>query len=584
VERVQTLRCYVLLTHRPEFQAPWAPSAYSTALTLQRLAPAQVEALATQVAGGKALPAAVVAQILARTEGVPLFVEEVTQMVLESGRLAEREAAYVLSGPLPALAIPTTVQASVQARLASLGAAAQQVAQAAAVWGRAVTEAQLQATVGLERGRLERAVGRLVAADIVHELSLPPRVTYVFKHALIQDVAYATLPDDRRRTLHAQIAQWLVARQPETVATQPELVAQHYTEAERTEQALPYWLQAGQQALQHSANPEAVQHLTRGLALLARLPETSARVQQELDLQMVLGPALIATKGPAAPEVEQTYARARALCVQVGETPQLFPTLRGLCEFYRNRSTLPTARALGEQLDRLAQRAAAPTPRLEAHEALGIILFMLGEYAMSRRHLEQGIALIDPTTQWALALRHGDAPGVRCLAVAANTLWCLGYPVRAVQRCQEALTLAQALAHPHSLATAQHYAAFLHHRRREASAVQEQANALLTLGTAQGFPLHVGFGTCWLGWALAMQGQGDVGLAQLHQGMATILATGQTVSQPLCLVLLAEAAGHAGQAEEGLRLLTEALAAFEASGRGDLLAGFPWDLRSYSQE
>jgi hypothetical protein len=155
--------------------------------------------------------------------------------------------------------------------------------------------------------------------------------------------------------------------------------------------------------------------------------------------------------------------------------------------------------------------------------------------------------------------------------VAANTLWCLGYPVRAVQRCQEALTLAQALAHPHSLATAQHYAAFLHHRRREASAVQEQANALLTLGTAQGFPLHVGFGTCWRGWALAMQGQGDVGLAQLHQGMATILATGQTVSRPLCLVLLAEAAGHAGQAEEGLRLLTEALAAFEASGRGDLL-------------
>jgi predicted ATPase len=200
-------------------------------------------------------------------------------MVLESGRLAEREAAYVLSGPLPALAIPTTVQASVRARLASLGAAAQLVAQAAAVWGRAVTEAQLQATVGLERGRLERAVGRLVAADIVHELSLPPRVTYVFKHALIQDVAYATLPDDRRRTLHAQIAQWLVARQPETVATQPELVAHRYTVAEHTEQALPYWLQAGQQALQPSANPEAVQHLTRGLALLARLPETSAWVQ-----------------------------------------------------------------------------------------------------------------------------------------------------------------------------------------------------------------------------------------------------------------------------------------------------------------
>jgi len=201
-----------------------------------------------------------------------------------------------------------------------------------------------------------------------------------------------------------------------------------------------------------------VRHLTTGLGLLATLPETPARAQQELDLQLALGSALIATKGHTAPEVEQTYARARALCQQVGETPQLFPTLRGLCRFYRNRGALPTARELGEQLYRLVQHEAASTPRMEAHEMLGSTLFMLGEYAAAWTHLDQGIALIDPVAKRTLALRHGEAPGVRCLGYAAWALWCLGSPAQAVQRSEEALALAQALAHPYSLALAQHHA------------------------------------------------------------------------------------------------------------------------------
>ena len=375
-----------------------------------------------------------------------------------------------------------------------------------------------------------------------------------------------------RQQYHQRIAQVLVDRFPETIETQPALVAHHYTEAGLTAQAIPYWQQAGQQALQRSANLEAVRHLTTGLGLLATLPETPARAQQELDLQLALGSALIATKGHTAPEVEQTYARARALCQQVGETPQLFPTLRGLCRFYRNRGALPTARELGEQLYRLVQHETASTPRMEAHEMLGSTLFMLGEYAAAWTHLEQGIALIDPVAQRTLALRHGEAPGVRCLGYAAWALWCLGSPAQAGQRSEEALALAQALAHPYSLALAQHHAALLHHRRREASAVQAQADALLTLTTAQGFPLYVGYGTCWQGWALAVQGQSEAGLAQMHQGMAAVLAIGQTLSWPLCLVLLAEAAGHTDQVEEGLRLLAQAVAALEASGRGDLLA------------
>jgi predicted ATPase len=286
---------------------------------------------------------------------------------------------------------------------------------------------------------------------------------------------------------------------------------------------------------------------------------------------VALGSALMATQGTAAPEVERTYTRARILCTQVGETPQLFPTLWGLCRFYRNRGDLPTSRELGEQLYQLAAREVAPTPRIEAHEALAATLYFLGEYPATRTHLEQGMALIDPTPRPAEALSHGEAPGVRYRVRTANTLWCLGYQAQAVQWNQDALALAQELEHPYSLAYAQHWAADLYHHRREVSAVQVQAEALLTLATAQRFPLWVGFATYYRGWVLAMQGQGKTGLAQMRQGMATVMATGAELSRPLCLVLLAEAAGHVGQVEEGLRLLTEALAAFEASGRGDML-------------
>jgi predicted ATPase len=302
------------------------------------------------------------------------------------------------------------------------------------------------------------------------------------------------------------------------------------------------------------------------------LPGQLVATKHELDVQTTLGSALVATRGVASPEVAQAYTRARALCQQVGETPQLFTTLRGLCRFYHNRGALQTARELGEQLLRLAQSMDTPTLLLEAHDALGTTLVFLGEYAAARRHLEQGIALTDSVAQRAQALRLDVAPGVRCLALAAYTLWCLGYPAQARRCSQEALALAQALAHPYSLATAQFWASSVHFRRHDVSAVQMQADALLTLATAQGFPIWVGLGTCLRGLALAMQGQHAAGIAQIRQGMAAVLATGQTMAQSVWLLVLAEAARHAGQVEEGLRLVTEVLVALETSGRGDLLA------------
>jgi predicted ATPase len=394
--------------------------------------------------------------------------------------------------------------------------------------------------------------------------------SYAFVHALHREVIYTRLPAARSMQLHRRIGERQEAGYAAQARGRAAELAVHFEQGRDFRRAVSYLQYAAENALRLNAPPEAIMHATRGLELLQTWPDPADRTQQELNFQIMLGPALIATKGSAAPEVEQTYARARVLCQQVGETPQLLPVLRGLCRFYRNRGALQTARELGEQLDRLAQREAALAPRLEAHETLGNTLFMLGEYSAAQTHLQQGIALTDPQAQQALALRYGVAPGVTCLAYTIHTLWCLGYPQQALQRSQEAIALAEALAHPHSLALAQFFVTSLHHRRRDIPAVQSQADALLTLATAQGFPLWAGFATCWLGWALVMQGGGEAGMTQLRQGLAAVLATGQTLSRPFCLVLLAEAAGQAGQIAEGLRLLAKALTAFETSGRGDM--------------
>jgi class 3 adenylate cyclase/predicted ATPase len=570
VDQGPTARILAVLTFRPDFSPPWTGRAHLTQVTLPRLPRRQAAEMAARVAHGKVLPAEVVEQVVAKTDGVPLFVEELTKMVLESGLLQEREERYDLRGPLPPLAIPATLHDSLMARLDRL-ATVKGLAQLGATLGREFSYDLLQAVAPWDEGTVQQGLQQLVETEFLYQQGLPPQATYVFKHALIQEAAYQSLLKSTRQQYHQHIAQVLAERFPETAETQPEVLAHHYTEGELGAQAVLYWQRAGQHALQRSANLEAIQHLTQGLGLLATMPETLSRAQQELDVQLALGSALIASKGGSSPEAEQTYARARALCARVGETPQLIPTLRGLWRFSLTRGALQPARELGEQLYRLAQHVAEPTLLLEAHAVLGATLLFLGEYASARTHLEQGLTPTDPTAQRALALRYGEADGVRCLAFMAYTLWSLGYPAQALRRSQEALAQAQALAHPHSLVQAQHFAATVYHRRREVREVRAQAEALLALATAQGIPVFVGYGTCWRGWVLAMQGQGAEGLAQLRQGTAAVMATGQELSRQQCLILLAEAAGSAGEVDEGLRLLAEALAVCETNGQGDRL-------------
>jgi predicted ATPase len=486
--------------------------------------------------------------------------------VVESGLLTAVDDHYELTGPLPPLAIPSTLQDSLMARLDRLSTA-REIAQLGATIGREFSYELIHAVSPLDEATLQQGLKQLVEAELVYQRGLVPQAHYLFKHALIQDTAYQSLLKSTRQQYHRQIAQVLEGRFPETIVMQPELVAHHYTEAGLSEQALPYWQQAGERASQRSAYVEAVAHLTRGLEVLKALPDTPERVQQELALQATLGTTLTVTKGYAASEVERAYARARELCRQVGETPQLFPVLFGLYTFHYLRAELHTARELAEQVFRLAQSIPDPALLLWPHGALGLVLFNLGELTSALTHLEQGIALYDPQKHRPHGSQvSGQDPKVTCLSYASWTLWHLGYPDQARKRIVETLTLAQELSHPFSLAFALNNAAVLDQRLRDVQAVQEQTEVLLTLSREQGFPFWLALGTSRQGWVLAERGQGKEGIAQMHQGLVAQLAMGTKLSRPPSLALLAEAYGKVGQVEEGFTLLAEALALVDKTG------------------
>jgi class 3 adenylate cyclase/predicted ATPase len=565
-DQVPSTRVFALLAARPEFRPPWAPRSHLTHLMLNRFTRKQTELLVQRVAGGKALPAEVLRQVVTRTDGVPLFVEELTKMLLETGPLKEEGDRYALSGPLPPLAIPATLHDSLIARLDRLGSA-KEVAQLAATLGRAFPYEPLRAVSPFDEATLQQSLERLVEAELIYRRGFPPQATYLFKHALIQEAAYQSLLKSTRQRYHQQIADVLAERFQEIADSQPELLAHHYTEAGLTGNAVVYWQRAGQRAVERSANVEAISHFTTALGLVKRAPPTPDRARQELKLQVALGPALVAIKGFAAPEVGQVYARARELCREVGETPQLFPVLRGLWEFYELRAEMRTARELAEQLLALARSAQDATLLLVAHHVLGEILLWVGEFALSRKHLEQAIAVYDPEQHRTQAFLYGGYDsGVACRSFLAHGLWYLGYPDQALRQSREALALAEQSAQPHSLVFALVHGAFLHHLRREAPAAQERAEAALALSTEQGFQFWSGYAKILRGRALVESGHGEEGIAQIHQGLAAYRATGAELELPYGAALLAEACGKIGKAEEGLTALVETLAQVEKNG------------------
>jgi class 3 adenylate cyclase/predicted ATPase len=554
VEQGPTPQLLLLCTARPEFRAPWTPNSNHTQITLSQLSLRNARLIVEQLAAQKGLTQKTIDAVVERAGGVPLFVEELTRAVLESS-----------DNDLIKRVIPVSLNDLLMARLDRLGAA-KDIAQLGAVIGGEFSYELIRAVNPIPDEDLQHALGILTEAELLYANGAAPNATYLFKHALIRDAAYEALLRSQRKELHSRIAEVLVRQFAETVASAPELVAHHYTEAGLISRAVPYWHRAGEIASQRSAHAEAISHLSKGLELLKTLPDTSERVQHELTLQIAIGAPLIAAKGYTAPEVEHTYARALELCRQIGEPSQLFPVLWGLSAFYGVRAELATARELSEQLLRMAQRERDPALLLAAHHALGQYLYFQGDFASAREHFEQGVGLYDRRQHSSLAFVYGQDPGMACLSYLAWTLWFLGYAGQALERSREALTLAQGLSHPVSLAFAQAFAAALHQLRGEIHLSQERAEAAISLSSEQGFQYWLTVGTLYRGWAVAERGQRDEGTSQIRHGLDTLGAIGANLGQPYFLARLAGAYEKAGQAEEGLAALTDALATLEETG------------------
>lgn len=556
IDRVPSARILVVLTFRSDFVPAWAMRPHMKQLSLSRLERQQAAQLIAELAGDQSLPHDIVQQVLDKTDGIPLFIEELTKMVLET----ESSSA---ASPLPNLAIPTTLRDLLMARLDRLGPA-KEVAQLGAALGRAFPHEVIRAVWSLDDQALQHGLEQLAATEIISQRGEPPHPRWVFKHALIQDAAYKSLLKSQRLQLHEHIARVLEKRFPETAETQPELIAHHYTQAGLRGEALGYWKRAGQRAFERSAHVEALEHLGQGLALLKALPEGTERAEQELDFHTTRGPGLIATKGYADQEVKDTYVRAQELGDQIGQPSHAFSALRGLWVVHEVRGELQAARELGEQLLSMTSSLPDRASLIEVHRACGNTLFWLGEFGLAREHLEHAIALSQPDTHRALAFRYGSDPKVVCLSYNALALWVLGYPDQALEQCEEALHTTHT--HLHSLATAQNWTAMLHQIRGDLSASNEAATAAIAVSQEQGFPHWLAMGRMLQGWAAGMQTPTGDGLAQIEKGLAAWRATGSELLRPYFLSLLAEVQQHSGQVDDGLDSLDQALQAVEEHG------------------
>ncbi|MBV8362109.1 MAG: AAA family ATPase, partial [Deltaproteobacteria bacterium] len=554
IEPASAARLMLILVFRPEFVPVWPVRPHITNLSLSRLAPAATRLMIQSVTGGKQLPTEVVNEIVAKTDGVPLFVEDLTQMVLESGLVQEQGGRYVLTSALPSLAIPSTLYDSLMARLDQLGTA-KGVAQLAATIGKEFSYELLRAVSPLEETRLTGALNRLVDAELLGQNLEQNRLRYSFRHALIRDAAYDSLLRSQRRQYHRKVGEVLRDHFPDLIAAQPELLANHLTEAGLIEEAIPCWQRAGQQALERSANKEAVQHLTKALHLFDTLIETPARLQQQLLLLTTLGTALIATTGFSSDEVEKIYARARKLSRHAGEAPQFFRVLFGMCLSHASRGEYRTALELAEQCLRIAEDATDTSLLLEAHHALGIGLVCVGELLAGIEHLEQAVAMYDPRQHGNHAQIYGHDPAVVCLMHASWAYWLLGFPDRALKLGEESLARAREIAHPSTSATTAAFVACLQQWCGNASAVEELCATAIAISAEHDFAYYRAMALTLDGWALVQRDQRAEGIGQMCRGLEAFRAMGGILLSSYFAGLLAEVYAMTGRVEEGIRIL-----------------------------
>jgi tetratricopeptide (TPR) repeat protein len=541
----------VLGTYRPGYQPAWGAHSAVTQVALAPLQARDSRAVVQAVLGAVHFPETRLQKIVVQAAGNPFFLEELAWHTREQGGMA-----------LPG-AVPETVHAVLAARMDRLPPEAKHLLQTAAVIGPTVPLPLLQAVAEVPEDSLQRSLAHLQATEFLYETRVVPERTYTFKHALTHEVAYQSLLARTRQHYHQRIAQALETLFPDTVATQPAMLAHHYTEAGCPAQAIPYWQRAGQQAIARSSYVEAVALLAKGLTLIEALPDTLEWTQQALQMQTVLGKVLMLTTGYGTPEVEHALVRARALCRRE-DAAALFPIQTGLQTVALVRAELQTARTLSEQLLHIAQCQQDPVLLSRAYSGSGQTFLFLSELLAARAHLEQGLAYSNSHQYRDRDFRYMGIPdGMRCWASLAWTLWLLGYPEQALTSVHTARALAQQLSYPFCLAYALDFAIGLHQLRREAQVVQTRAEELRTLAQAQALPLWVAWAMVLHGWARTMQAHSARGIAQMWEGLAAWRAAGSDLNRPWLLALIAEAYGQAGQADEGLAVLTEALALVE---------------------
>jgi tetratricopeptide (TPR) repeat protein len=550
VSQAPSARLLILLTFRTGFSPAGLDQPHVTHRALTRLAPAQTQAMIAGVTQAKSLPGEILAQLVAKTDGIPLFIEELTRMVLESGLLREASDRYELTGPLPPLAIPASLQDSLVARLDRLDTT-KEVVQLGSVLGREFKYDMLKSASRLDSSVLDAELQRLVDAGLFYQVGSSAPAAYAFKHALIQDAAYQQMLRGRRQQLHQTVAQAIQLHFPDLARTQPERLAHHLTEAGLLEAAIPTWQRAGQRAVEQSANAEAANHFRKALEMLRRLEPTLERLQKELELQTALGPALTAFQGFSAPEVVSVYDRARELCAQVGETPQLFPALWGTWYYIAIRPELQKSQEIVEQLLRLGRTAADPTLLLIAHRTMGSTLLAQGQFSQGLDHLKAGLALYDREQHRSLAFSYGQDIGVVCAAWAAWALWIMGYPDQARHMSEQALALAESEGHALTLSYALFFTAQFFHLCRDRSRARALATRALQFAGEHEISFFAAYSSILLG-VLAEPNAREAGLTQARAAMAATRAIGAELIHPLFLAAVIDGYAELGQFDQGM--------------------------------
>ena len=565
VERVRSLPVLFIVTFRPEFQPPWTGQPQVTMLALNRLDQRDRTALVAQIAGGKSLPDEVIDQIVDRTDGVPLFVEELTKSVLESGLLREAGDRYVLAGALPPFAIPTTLHASLLARLDHL-ASVRVVAQIGAAIGREFSYSLLRTVSHVPEDELQTAVGRLVASELVFQRGTPPDAVYTFKHALVQGAAHGSLLRSTRQQVHAQIAEALEVHSRELMDTQPELFAQHYAEGGLVEKSVACWVKAARRSAARSAMAEAGAQFHKGLDQLVLLPATPERRRQELELRSGLGAALMAAKGFAAPATGEAHARARELWEQLGSPSEFLQIPYGQSRYHMFRGELDLSQRLNEDLLRLSRQRNDSAGLVLGHYSSGCNLMFAGKFALSRFHLEEAIAVYASTSEPSLVHQASVHPQVTAQAFLGNVLFCLGFPDQALASICTAIGEARRLAHPATLATALGFGIRVLSFDGDNPVLGEWVDEMIAITAGHALAQWNAGTTVFRGWAKIQNGDVAEGISLLRSGLTAYRAPGTEMFIPHIIALLAAAYEIAGQAEEALALLDDALQLVERTG------------------